>query len=101
RTQETPRPRPATRASATRPEMGPMPRCVLSVLYSASLLGGLTLGGRLTAADEKPDAAQLEFFEKQVRPLLAENCFQCHGPEKQKGGLRLDSRTAVLNGGDS
>src|SRR5204863_8500034 len=50
---------------------------------------------------DKPDPAQLEFFEKKVRPLLAENCYQCHGPDKQKGGLRLDSRTALLAGGDS
>src|SRR5262249_42598021 len=31
----------------------------------------------------------------------AENCHQCHGPEKQRGGLRLDSRSALLTGGDS
>jgi hypothetical protein len=36
-----------------------------------------------------------------VRPVLAENCFKCHGEAKQKGGLRLDSRGAVLAGGDS
>jgi hypothetical protein len=43
----------------------------------------------------------VEYFEKHVRPLLAENCFPCHGPEKQRGGLRLDSRAALLTGGDS
>jgi hypothetical protein len=42
----------------------------------------------------------LEFFEKQVRPILAEHCFSCHGEKKQKGGLRLDSRAALLRGGD-
>jgi hypothetical protein len=42
-----------------------------------------------------------EFFEKKVRPLLLANCVSCHGPDKQKGGLRLDSRTAVLKGGDT
>ncbi len=44
---------------------------------------------------------QLEFFEKQVRPLLVEQCQKCHGAEKQEGGLRLDSRSAVLRGGDT
>jgi mono/diheme cytochrome c family protein len=41
-----------------------------------------------------------EFFESKVRPVLAENCFKCHGPEKQKGGLRLDSRAGLLKGAD-
>ncbi len=36
-----------------------------------------------------------------MRPLLAERCIGCHGPLKQSGGLRLDSRTALLRGGDS
>src|SRR5262249_28301100 len=43
---------------------------------------------------------EVEFFEKQVRPVLAENCFGCHGPQKQKSGLRLDSLPALLKGGD-
>jgi len=47
-----------------------------------------------------PTAAQLELFERDVRPLLAERCFSCHGDEKQHGGLRLDSRDALLAGGD-
>jgi hypothetical protein len=42
-----------------------------------------------------------EFFEKDVRPLLVERCFSCHGQEKVKGGLRLTSRDALLRGGDS
>src|SRR5215475_10349347 len=45
---------------------------------------------------------QLEFFEKQVRPVLAEKCYKCHSAqsEKLKGGLRLDSREGLLKGGD-
>jgi mono/diheme cytochrome c family protein len=42
-----------------------------------------------------------DFFEKSVRPLLSSNCYECHGPKKQRGGLRLDSRAALLTGGDS
>jgi hypothetical protein len=52
----------------------------------------------LTAAVLAPAASADEFFESKVRPVLAENCFSCHGPEKQKGGLRLDSRAALLKG---
>jgi hypothetical protein len=47
------------------------------------------------------DSPQAEFFEKKVRPVLAEKCYQCHGPEKQKAGLRLDSAASVRKGGES
>ncbi|MGH9847229.1 MAG: PSD1 and planctomycete cytochrome C domain-containing protein, partial [Blastocatellia bacterium] len=43
---------------------------------------------------------QTEFFEKHVRPVLAENCYSCHGEKMQMSGLRLDSRAALLKGGD-
>ncbi|MGV3532161.1 MAG: DUF1549 domain-containing protein, partial [Chthoniobacteraceae bacterium] len=43
----------------------------------------------------------IEFFENKVRPVLAEHCYECHGAEKQKGGLRLDGVTAIREGGDS
>src|SRR5262245_41527994 len=56
--------------------------------------------GALAAAPE-PSRDQLKFFEEQVRPILAENCYKCHGSEKQKGSLRLDVREAVLAGGES
>ncbi|MBM4068880.1 MAG: DUF1549 domain-containing protein [Planctomycetes bacterium] len=44
----------------------------------------------------------IEFFEKHVRPLLAEHCYSCHSDvkKKAKGGLRLDSRDALRKGGD-
>ncbi len=51
-------------------------------------------------ADDKPAPQAAEFFESKVRPVLADNCFSCHGPDKQKGGLRLDSRAALLKGAD-
>src|SRR5215203_2069700 len=41
------------------------------------------------------------YFEAKVRPLLVERCYECHGEKKQKGGLRLDSAAAALQGGDS
>ena len=47
--------------------------------------------------------ADLEFFERQVRPLLVARCYECHGPETDelKGGLRIDSRAAILTGGET
>ncbi len=45
-------------------------------------------------------AQSAEFFESRIRPILAANCFDCHTADK-KGGLRLDSREAILAGGES
>lgn len=47
------------------------------------------------------DAASEEFFEKRVRPVLAGTCFRCHGGQKVAGGLRVDSREALIKGGES
>ncbi|MCA9064840.1 MAG: DUF1549 domain-containing protein, partial [Planctomycetaceae bacterium] len=44
---------------------------------------------------------QLRHFENHIRPVLASKCVKCHGEQKQEGGLRLDTREAVLKGGDS
>lgn len=48
-------------------------------------------------------AEQLEFFEKEVRPILVNRCYECHGPEADEGagGLRMASRKDLLAGGDS
>jgi hypothetical protein len=54
------------------------------------------------ADDAKPDREGLEFFEKRIRPVLVEHCYDCHsGTAKIKGGLRLDSRDGWSKGGDS
>jgi hypothetical protein len=50
------------------------------------------------AAPFPPD--QIEFFEKQVRPVLAERCYDCHGSHRHENGLRLDQREAILRGSD-
>ena len=53
------------------------------------------------AADPvKPTAAQLEFFEAKVRPVLAEHCYSCHGAKKQNAGLRLDTAAGLKAGAD-
>ena len=47
------------------------------------------------------NAEQLRQFETHVRPILDEHCLKCHGSTKQWANLRLDSRDAILKGGDS
>ena len=75
-----------------------LPWLVLAVLATSPVV---------SAADDpqpnrsKLEAAQEDFFEAKVRPVLADNCLECHGAEKHKGGLRLDVRAAMLKGGDT
>ena len=59
------------------------------------LLSGILVARLSNAADD------FEFFEKRIRPVLATNCFSCHGADKQFGALRLDSREHLLQGGQS
>ena len=47
------------------------------------------------------DREAAELFERRVRPLLVERCSRCHGEKKQASGLRVDSRAALFEGGDS
>lgn len=53
--------------------------------------------------DAKPalNAADERFFEEKIRPLLANRCYSCHGPDEQESGLRLDTRDHLLKGGYS
>jgi len=61
--------------------------CMLSAL-AAPLIS--------TAAESAADA-----FEAKIRPVLVQTCFQCHGDVKAGGGFRVDSREALLHGGES
>ncbi|HEY2250192.1 MAG TPA: DUF1549 domain-containing protein, partial [Planctomycetaceae bacterium] len=53
-------------------------------------------------ADKLPPPAKVEVdFNRDVRPLFAKYCFNCHGPDKQQAGLRLDVQGDAVRGGDS
>ncbi len=47
----------------------------------------------------QPVKAPAVNFARDVLPALRADCFQCHGPQRQSGGLRLDSRTAAIRAG--
>jgi hypothetical protein len=47
-----------------------------------------------------PPASVTVDFQRDIRPLLENACLRCHGPEKPKGGYRLDTRDAAIQGGD-
>ena len=50
-----------------------------------------------------PPAAKMTgiTYDKDIRPMFEKSCFKCHGAEKQKGKLRLDSLEAALKGGEN
>lgn len=70
----------------------------LALLFAAAPLANL-----LAQDAAQPTAEQLEFFEKRIRPILVTHCYECHSAEKKKneGSLTVDSRAALLKGGDS
>ncbi len=71
------------------------------VLHLSMVL--LLMAGTSTAAGSSPSFSpeQVAFFETKVRPVLAASCQKCHGEAKQSSGLRLDSREAMLEGGEN
>lgn len=75
------------------------------IVAFASLLAAGNVSPALCAAatDAALPSDQIEFFEKKIRPVLADHCYKCHsaGAERIKGGLLLDSREGWMKGGDS
>jgi cytochrome c551/c552 len=57
----------------------------------------LTAGGKVLASP----ADGLEFFEAKIRPVLADNCFSCHGPKTQMAGLNLSTAADFFKGSDN
>ncbi|QDT01990.1 Planctomycete cytochrome C [Rubripirellula lacrimiformis] len=75
---------------------------VLSAIVTVVLQA--CVSGLPTARGDSPlSVEQLDFFEKQVRPLLAQHCYSCHsaGSKKLQAGLRVDYRSGLIDGGDS
>src|SRR5258707_9005214 len=62
-------------------------RCILALTLAVVAPGFL-----FAQADPK----SVDFFETKIRPVLAEQCFSCHGPTKQRGDIRLDSRQSLV-----
>lgn len=69
--------------------------------FASIALGFVWISPVIVSSLPAQDSSQEEFFERSIRPLLAEHCWPCHGPDKQWNGLRLDSSEALQLGGDS
>ena len=88
-------------------------------MYPALVVGSLLLGGvilpdlltpvtaapsgqQATTAQQAPTLEQAALYEKNIQPILATHCYDCHSAEtRSAGGLRLDDRDAILTGGKS
>ncbi len=69
-----------------------------------ALLACSSLGAVAQQATPKSAEAQHageQFFERKIRPLLIEHCHKCHAGDKPKGGLKVDSLAALIQGGES
>lgn len=76
----------------------------VSAIALVFVLNGFVCASVVDAATTtKPSSVELDFFEKKVRPLLAEHCYSCHSVDAKKvqAGLLVDSRATLLAGGDS
>jgi hypothetical protein len=70
-------------------------------LKVAALLAKVSLLAVRAAYGQENSLDRDTFFELKIRPVLAATCFKCHGGEKVDHGLRVDSREALVKGGDS
>ena len=71
-----------------------------AVLLFSSIVIALLPSVNLAA---EPNAKGVAFFEKRIRPVLVQHCYECHSAESDepKGGLLLDTRENIRRGGDS
>src|SRR5262245_51257267 len=70
--------------------------------HNLPVLGAVLLLAASVSAEEL-SKEQVEFFEKKIRPVLVEHCYECHSTqaEKLKGKLLLDAREAARKGGET
>ena len=68
-------------------------------IRSIPVAGCIPFFMQVLALAAAPETESLEFFEKKIRPVLAERCFKCHGSKAKGGGLQLDGRAGMLKGG--
>jgi len=77
-------------------------KCIflLSLGFLGFSIAGLS-ARQVSAGTAAASKEQVAFFEKKIRPVLADNCFVCHGAKTHLGGLRVDSMSDLLKGGNS
>ena len=81
--------------------LAPVKMSQLAFGIGAWLVGVFAFGTGLSVGQDAFSAADVEFFEAKIRPILVERCYECHGEDEDSGGLHLTSRADILEGGDT
>ena len=98
RLSQTPQAPPPLSGESSCPAASFTPRPAWTAIAARALGAWLCLtGGFLSLAGDSPAAARID-FNRDIRPILSENCYACHGPDKakRKAGLRLDLKDEAL-----
>src|SRR5437762_3235011 len=75
-----------------------MRRAACTTLLALVTFAAIGTGDELPKA---PPPRAVVDYARDVQPILAKNCVSCHGPDRQRGELRLDRKADALKGGDS
>src|ERR1044071_10039525 len=78
-------------------------------MRTTSILLGMALSAVISSQAADPDIKKLPApaaktgltYDADIKPIFEKSCFKCHGAEKQKGKLRLDSLAAAKKGGEN
>ncbi len=71
----------------------------MHVRFAARMVVMLVTAAAVSFARAQDEAARPEFYATQVKPVLANNCYRCHGGMNHRGGLNMETRAAMLKGG--
>jgi hypothetical protein len=74
-------------------------RILVLLTSGIAIIGSVLLGGPDPREPRAVPSHEADFFELRIRPVLAKNCYNCHGQDQQLSALRVDSREALLKGG--
>jgi hypothetical protein len=87
--------------SSRKPQLLVKPLLLLSILLRTAI--AVAESDAAPPPEAAPTREQFDFFEKKIRPVLADKCYKCHSEksEKVKGGLLLDTREGIRLGGDN
>ncbi|MSU20817.1 MAG: DUF1549 domain-containing protein [Pedosphaera sp.] len=72
-----------------------------AIALGSNLVHHPVVGADVDTSKLPPASIRKADFNKDIQPLFASSCYECHGPKKQEGNLRLDQKAAALKGGES
>ena len=75
---------------------GRQPARALCGIFRLLLVIGV---GSIPVSAQESESDRFAFFERRIRPIFANQCFACHNPKSKLGGLQIDSRASLLQGG--